>query len=350
MYPALAVVDALAEGDSVVWIGGEGGMESALIDRAGIPFRPIPAAGVHGVGAVRLPGNLVRLIQGYWRSRRLLAEIQPEAVLFTGGYVGIPVSLAARDICRVAFVPDIEPALAMRWITRSTDSICVSTKQSLVNYPAGKRVRVSGYPSRFAGKVPTRDEGRRGLGLALDEPVLLVMGGSRGAHSINIALWSGLSDLMRVAQIVHLTGEEDWPLAEERSAENGASQGRYQAFPYLHERMGMALAAADLVVSRAGASVLGDFPHFALPSVLVPYPHAWRYQMTNAEHMSAAGASVTLPDGQLSQSLVPMVVDLLADPARLKTMAQACRSLAAPNAAHVVVQELRLAAEGGQPR
>lgn len=341
MYPALAVVDALAGQDSVTWIGGRGGMEQALVERAGIAFRTIPAAGVHGVGLGRLPGNIVSLVRGYAQARGLVRELRPDAVLFTGGYVGVPVALASRDVRRVAFVPDIQPGLALRWIGRRADAICVSTERSLRYYSEGQRVRVTGYPSRFAGRVPTRDEGRRGLGLAPDGPVLLVMGGSRGARSINQALWTALPQLLDTCQVVHLTGSLDWPRVDEVKRGLAGSPHAYWPFDYLHDRMAFALAAADLVVSRAGASVLGDFPHFGLPAILVPYPHAWEYQSENARFLEEQGAAVLVRDEELGARLVEVVARLLRDRDRSAEMAEASRSLARPQAAAAIAGELR---------
>lgn len=332
----------------MIWVGSVRGMEAELVGRAGLEFRAVPAAGVHGVGLARLPGNLFSLARGYFRARRLVREIRPDVALFTGGYVGVPVQLAARPAGSVAFVPDIEPGLAMRWISRRADSVCVTTERSLKHYPAAARVRVSGYPSRFAGKVPTRDEGRRGLGLASHIPVVLVMGGSRGARSINEAVWQVLPDLLARTQIVHLTGALDWPRVAAIQDQLGQHSERYRPFEYLHGRMGEALAAADLVVSRAGASVLGDYPHFSLPSVLIPYPHAWKYQITNAEYMAQHGAAVTLLDEELIDRLAAVIRELLEDSDRLARMAGACRALAQPEAARVIVEELRMVAEEGQ--
>lgn len=316
-------------------------MEAGLVNRAGIPFEPIPAAGVHGVGPRALPGNLLQLGRGYLAARQLLRRSPPEAAFFTGGYVGVPVALAARRLPKAAFVPDIEPGAALRWITRGAESVFVVSEQSRQHYAAGRPVRVSGYPSRFAGHGLARDEGRRGLGLSPDRPVLLVMGGSRGAHSINQALWSHLADVLQRAQVVHLTGSLDWSRATEaRRALPAPLRPEYHAFDYLHEDMGLALAAADLAVSRAGASALGDYPHFSLPSVLVPYPYAWRYQQVNAKYLESHGAAVVVADDELDAKLVTTVDRLLGDAEGRSRMARAARGLAAPGAAGVIADEL----------
>jgi UDP-N-acetylglucosamine:LPS N-acetylglucosamine transferase len=111
------------------------------------------------------------------------------------------------------------------------------------------------------------------------------------------------------------------------------TRARYHAYPYLHAEMGDALAAADLVVSRAGASVLGEFPLFGLPSLLVPYPHAWRYQRVNADYLAGKGAAIVIEDANLPGQLAPTVERLLQDVTALEAMRRAARQLALPNAA-----------------
>jgi UDP-N-acetylglucosamine--N-acetylmuramyl-(pentapeptide) pyrophosphoryl-undecaprenol N-acetylglucosamine transferase len=107
----------------------------------------------------------------------------------------------------------------------------------------------------------------------------------------------------------------------------------YHAFPYLHEDMGAALAASDLVISRAGASTLGEYPFFGLPSILVPYPYAWRYQKVNAGYMVKHGAAVMLEDKNLEKELPIMVRSILSDRARMESMHNAVKNLARSQAA-----------------
>jgi UDP-N-acetylglucosamine--N-acetylmuramyl-(pentapeptide) pyrophosphoryl-undecaprenol N-acetylglucosamine transferase len=142
-------------------------------------------------------------------------------------------------------------------------------------------------------------------------------------------------------QVLHLSGQLDWPEVEQaRAALPVELQAHYHARPFLHE-MGWALAAADLVVSRAGASTLGEYPLFGLPAVLVPYPHAWRYQKVNADYLVARGAAVRVDDETLAIRLMSEVESLLEDPARLGLMRQAARAAARPGAARRIADELR---------
>ncbi len=341
MYPALAVVDALGERVEVLWVGGEGGMEAELVQRAGIPFRSIPAAGVHGVSPSRLPGNLASLLRGIWRARAILREYRPDVVFFTGGYVGVPVALADWTTPMGLFVPDIEPGLAARVISRRCQRIFLSTEESRQFYGQRHKVVVTGYPTRQQLRETDKRRALQALDLEPGRPILLAMGGSRGAQSINQALWAGLRDMLLHLQVVHITGVSNW-------SEATAVRGRlprhletaYHPFPYLHERMGAALAAADLVISRAGASTLGEYPLFGLPAVLVPYPYAWRYQQTNAQHLARRGAAVVLPDAELDARLLPTILGLIQDPARLQAMGRAASEMAKPEAAAIIGEAL----------
>jgi UDP-N-acetylglucosamine--N-acetylmuramyl-(pentapeptide) pyrophosphoryl-undecaprenol N-acetylglucosamine transferase len=135
-------------------------------------------------------------------------------------------------------------------------------------------------------------------------------------------------------QVVHLSGRIDWPEVEAFRAKLAPElAARYRAYPYLHAEMGAAYSAADLVVSRAGASVLGELPLFGLPALLVPYPYAWRYQKTNADYLARRGAAVVIPEPELPARLLPVVQELLQNSQRLEQMRQAMQSLRRPDAA-----------------
>ncbi len=343
MYPALAVLQRLENKvEAVLWVGGQGGMEETLVRRAGVPFRAVPAAGVHGVGLRALPGNLWRLTQGYFAARRVLADFRPDVLFFTGGYVAVPVGLAGRRIPTLLYVPDIEPGLALKTLARLADRIAVTAEDSRAFFAPKAPVVVTGYPVRRDLLAWDRARGREALGLPAEAQVLLVFGGSKGARSINRALLASLPRLLEAGlHIVHITGQLDWPeVSQAREALAAEQATRYRVYPYLHEEMGAALAAADLVVSRAGASTLGEFPAFGLPAVLVPYPYAWRYQQVNAEYLARQGAALIVPDADLRERLAETVLGLFTAPERLEAMRQAMRRLAQPQAAERIAEQL----------
>lgn len=334
VYPALAVLQTMQDKAEVLWVGGEGGMEARLVERAKVPFKTIPAAGVHGVGLKTLPGNVIRLARGFFAARRILYEFKPEVLFFTGGYVAVPMALAGMRVPTALYVPDIEPALALKTLARFADKIAVTAQDSFRYFSHRERLVLTGYPTRADLTRWTRPDARRTLSLTSDAPVLLVFGGSKGARSINNAVLANLSALLEQAQVIHITGELDWPTVETRAKELSEAQAtRYHAFPYLHEEMGAALAAADLALSRAGASTLGEYPLFGLPAVLVPYPYAWRYQKVNADTLVRHGAALMVTDSNLKAELLPTIKKLLQNPTRLSAMRAAAKSLSHPQAA-----------------
>jgi len=349
VYPALSVaqtlmIDGPAAGgnaDQLLWIGGLGGMEVGLITRAGLPFQAIHGGGLHGVGWRRLPLNAINLVRGLFEALGKVRAFRPDVVLVTGGAITIPVALAAwlNRAPVVVYLPDIEPGLAIKTIAQFARRIAVTVADSQA-YLRGKDVVVTGYPTRPDLTAGSRAEARAHFGLS-DRPAVLVTGGSRGARSLNTATIAALSDWLRDYEVIHLTGELDWPAVEQARAVLPAElQARYHAFPFLHE-MGLALAAADVVVSRAGASALGEYPLFGLPAILVPYPFAWRYQKVNADYLVQRGAAVRLADEDLGRTLAGEVRGLLSDPARLEAMRSAARAAATPDAARNVVRALR---------
>lgn len=341
MYPAIAVHSALtakvADVDTL-WVGGESGMEEALVKRQGIAFTSIPAAGVHGVGLVNMPRNITMIARGVLAARRILNDFKPDVLLFTGGYVAVPVALAGTSIPTLLYVPDIEPGLALKSLTRFADVIAVTTEQSQKFF--NKKVLQTGYPIRADLTLWDRQTATRHLGISGELPVLLVFGGSKGARSINFAVMNNLRLLLEKFEIIHLSGESDWQYVKTNREQLPMDLvDHYHAMPYLHE-MGAALAAADLVISRAGASTLGEYPLFGLPAVLVPYPHAWRYQKVNAEYLAWRGAAVVLEDRRLNDELFSTLNVLMENKNKLKSMRAAMFELSHPRAAEKIASAL----------
>ncbi len=311
-------------------------MEIELVDRAGIPFEQIPAAGLHGVGVRALPRNITRLMQGYRKAKEILKSFDPDVLFFTGGYIAAPVALAGARIPTLLFVPDIEPGLALKYLKRFADRIALSVAQSETFFPGHSGSFVSGYPVRADLKNIDKKMARETFGIIDDLPVLMVMGGSSGARSINQALLQVLPELLQIANVIHICGKLDWSSISSRYEEmkNSADIGglitsRYRVFPYLHEELGAAYSAADLILSRAGASILGELPLYRLPAVLVPYPYAWRYQKLNADFLVQRGAAQILLDQELDDQLYPVVSKLLGDRNALDRMGEAMQRLRA---------------------
>ncbi len=346
MYPALAVVQTLKDKHplELLWIGGRGGLERGLVEQAGIPFRGISAAGLRGKNPLALLEGVLKLSQGYWQSRRLLAEYQPDVLFTTGGYVCVPVSIAAHraGIPILIYLPDIEPGQAIKFLGRYATKVAVTAPPTQTFFPTGLTV-VTGYPVREALYQTDPQVARARLNLEPNLPVILVFGGSQGARSLNkvIANPVALRRLLAGAQLVHISGHLDaeWTQAAYRALPP-ACQARYHLYPYLHSEMSDAFAAADLIICRAGASILGEIPAVGTPAILVPYPHSGAHQWANARYLADQGAAIIIADSELETKLVESALELLNDPEKRSRMSAASRQLARPEAARAVAAEL----------
>lgn len=334
MYPALAVLQALENKTSeVLWIGSQSGMEQALLKSYNLDFETIPAAGLHGVGFWSLPGNLDQLIRGWREAKAIINRFKPHAMFFTGGYLGVPVAFAGKDIPSVVFIPDIEPGLALKTIIRYAKNIAVVSDRSK-DFLGNKPAQITGYPVRKDLKKWNRAAGRKYLNIPEGAPVLFVFGGSKGARSINQALLKYLPELLKEMHIIHISGMDNWTAVKERvELIDSDTLKRYHGYPFLHEEMGAAFAAADLAICRSGASTLGELPFFGLPAILVPYPHTWRYQHQNAEYLHENGGAIIVENGALQFELPGKVKSLMENPSRLAEMGKAMKKFSVPNAA-----------------
>jgi UDP-N-acetylglucosamine--N-acetylmuramyl-(pentapeptide) pyrophosphoryl-undecaprenol N-acetylglucosamine transferase len=351
VYPALAVAEYLREHQPATplhFVGAVGGFERPLIERSGITFdgyHEVYSGPLHGVKPAVATQSVGKLSFGTTQALRLLRRIRPYVILTTGGWVSVPVAVAAQilRIPVVIYLPDIEPALTIKTLRPLARRICVTTPASAPYFSLTKMV-VTGYPLRKTMLQATKADAMAHFNLDPIRKTLLVFGGSRGARSINTAVIAILPELLRQqVQIIHVTGELDWPQAEPHQ-----NTPHYHPFAYLHDDMGLAMAAADLVVCRSGASTLGELPYFGLPSILVPYPYAWRYQKVNADYLVEHKAGVMMEDSRMTTDLLPALVTLLRDESHLRQMRAAASALAQPNATEKIVNTLNLFARDAQ--
>ncbi len=362
VYPALAVAEQLmTDGERptvngsgcvpsvICYVGSSGGVEEEIVRRAGLPFRAIPAGGLRGLVPWRAVRNLIRLSLGVICAWEIIGDFSPEVVFVTGGYVCVPVVVSAwlRRLPILIYLPDIVPGLAIRFLARLASRIAVSFTESRAFF-AEDKVVVSGYPVRRQFFTADEMAARKAMGLKEGLKTVMVFGGSQGAHSLNVALDAVLDQLLENYQVIHVCGPRDAARVEKRRGElSEATRERYKAFPYLHEEMVSALAAADLVVARAGAATLGEFPALGLASILVPYPYAGGHQDINAAYLARHGGAMVLKDSDLNEKLLPAVIALLEDDKSRMEMGHRARSLSHPEAAGNIVAELRRLARRG---
>src|SRR5664280_2108303 len=332
VVPALAVAEALrAEGAEVSFVGG-GRAEAQLVPAAGFPLHGIAVEGLHRSNPLRALRALALAAVALPRACSLLRRLAPDAVMGGGGYVAGPVGLAAITL-RIPLVlteADSHLGLTNRMLARFARRVCLAFP---IPGREGGRYRVTGRP--VPPTASDRVAARERMGVPPDATCVLVFGGSLGARSINLAAVEAFAGAP--FHVLHVCGRRD----HGELAAREVSQS-YDLHEYLDlAEFGFALAAADLVVARAGGSVFEIAAH-GVPAILVPYPRAaGDHQSANARWMSDAGAAVTIADSELSGArLGGEVAALLADRRRLAAMAAAAAGLARPDAAREVAEEL----------
>ena len=358
VYPALAVaaaIERLAPGSELLYIGGDR-IEAKIVPEAGIPFRSISVHGLAGGAPMgRRLRSLVELAIGLplIQSLRILRAFRPGVVVGSGGYVSGPVLLAARmmGLPSAALLGDRVPGHTSKIVSRLVDVMAVAHPEMAEFFAArvrkGARVEVTGLPVRREVVALSREEGAGALGLDPARLTLVILGGSLGSRRVNEAAVGALDELAKVddlagLQVVHVTGERYAATTEGHRWPSFDCRVLAYAGPE-------ALAAADVVVSRSGASTVAEITARGLAAVLVPWAAASTgEQAMNAEPLERAGGAVVIGDGELTaERLADVLAEILTDAARLKRMADASKALGRPKAAERVAEiALELAAKG----
>jgi UDP-N-acetylglucosamine--N-acetylmuramyl-(pentapeptide) pyrophosphoryl-undecaprenol N-acetylglucosamine transferase len=332
--PALSLAEALVRRRSdseVVALGTAAGLETQLVPARGFRLQLIPK--------VTMPrGDVSRWLDvpaGVWgavrAASRVIGEEQPDVVVGFGGYVALPAYLAAKR-ARVPFVvheANARPGVANRIGARLTRYVAVSAPSTVNSLPHAVLV---GIPLRRSiaavDREAVREKARLTFGLDANRPTLLVFGGSQGAQTINEAVSGAARHLLDLGvQVLHAAGPGNPVDIEQRPGDPP-----YVVVPYV-ERMDLAYAAADLVLSRSGAMTCAELAAVGLPAVFVPYPHSNGEQAVNAEPMVTVGAGLIVRDDELSSVVVEHLVGgLVLDAERLAAMSAAARSLGARDA------------------
>ena len=330
VLPALAIAEALGRrGASVTLAGRPDSVEQRLAAQAGLEFDAFHVEGIPRKASLRTVGAVLRAAVAPAACLRILRRRRPDAVLGAGGYVGGPMVLAAGTLRIPAALTEADAHLGL-----ANRLAAPFAKRVFCAFPieglSGPKYEVVGRPIPDRSRVPDRAAAREAFGLPAEGPVVLIFGGSQGSRRLNEAALEAFAE--EGPAVLHLAGERDYPDLEQQ-----ARRPEYRLLPYTDE-FGAALAAADLVVARAGGSVW-EVAAAGRPALLVPYPHATaNHQEKNARYFERGGGAVVVREPELD--LRRQVGDLLGNPPRLEEMGKAMRALAKPDAAEVVAEEL----------
>jgi UDP-N-acetylglucosamine--N-acetylmuramyl-(pentapeptide) pyrophosphoryl-undecaprenol N-acetylglucosamine transferase len=318
------------------WIGSNHGMEREILERTEIPFSGIPAGKLRRYFSLRNLADLFKIAAGLLHSLILLKRLRVGLLFSKGGYVSVPPVLAARllGIPVISHESDRDPGLATRINARFSDLVLCAYRESCAAFAGRATVEALGNPIRRAILEGDRRRGRTQWGVGPQEKLLVVLGGSQGARQINAMVEGAIEELLPLARVVHQTGRADYRPSER--------EGYYKA-PFFHEELPDLLAAADLVVSRAGAGTLWENGVTGTPAILVPLGlgSSRGDQLRNARLFAERGAAEVLEETEADpQGLLRAVRRLLTDEQRRRSMARATRELCDPLAAEAIAERI----------
>ena len=348
IYPALAVVEALRRRPNppdINWLGGQRGLEERIVPAAGVPLRRLALRSLRTVGRdAHLILDPIRLAVSIPQAFVMMVRDRPDAVFMTGGYVAIPVLIAARvlRIPTVLWEGNVIPGRSVRATARLASVLAVSFTEtcSALGRPGPSEDHAASPPCLTTG-TPIRDfrdvdplAARDRLGVPAGERLVLIFGGSQAVRRLNEAVAAVLPALVARFHVLHVTGDDGYaPALAGRETLPPDQRARYRPVRFLVDGMTEALVAADLVIGRAGSSTLAEVTAAGVPMIVVPYPHAGGHQRANARVLVEAGAARAIDDAAFDGPALLEAVGILDDPASHARMTAAARSLGRPGAA-----------------
>ena len=310
--PNIALIEPLMkEGWEVHYIGSESGMENDLIAALnGVIYHGIATGKLRRYFSWQNFIDPFRVVKGYFQARKLVQSIRPDVIFSKGGFVSVPVVLAAGKIPVVAHESDYSPGLSNRIASRFTDKVCVSFEDTLPHVPKGRGI-FTGTPIRPALYEGNRERALAFTGLTGEKPVLLVMGGSLGAQKLNELVRAALPVLSKTYDVIHLCGKG--------KNDCGCEACGYHQYEYIDKELPDLFALSDIALSRAGANSVFELLALNKPSVLVPLTSASTRgdQLLNANYFEKKGYARVLDQNSVTaEELVSAIDEVYADRAR----------------------------------
>lgn len=348
IYPALALIREIQKQDDkaeFLYIGTEKGLESKLVPRENIDFRSIHITGFRRKLSVENVKTVLRFLKGVSDSKKILKEFKADVVIGTGGYVCGPVVYAAAKLGIPTIIHEQNsiPGLTNKFLSRYVDRIGICFEEAKQFFPEEKVV-MTGNPR--ASEVLNQDgkKGRASVGLKVDQPAVLIFGGSRGAKPLNEAVLKSLTEMgNKPYQVLYVTGDVHYnEVAKE--VELIGNPENVIIKPFIHN-MPEVLSGIDLTVARAGATTLAELTSLGIPSILIPSPYVTdNHQEKNALALSNHQAAELLLEKDLTgPKLVEKIDQILTDDEKLANMKAAAKKLGIPDAAdrmHHLIKEL----------
>jgi UDP-N-acetylglucosamine--N-acetylmuramyl-(pentapeptide) pyrophosphoryl-undecaprenol N-acetylglucosamine transferase len=343
LFPGIAVAEELTrtnEAMEVCFIGTVRGIEASIVPMEGYPIKYLRAEGVVGKTLFRTVKAIAKTSLSIIDSYHLLKGIRPDALVGLGGYAsfGPVLTGSLMSIPTVIMEQNSVPGVANRFLGRIVDAVCVTYHESISFFPKSKTF-VTGNPVRKRILTAKKADAYELFGLEKGKFTIFVFGGSSGARKINNTLcgaFTHLHDIKDKIQFLHQTGKDDFEAVRETYRKWGF-KGTVTAFVH---QMPEAYAAADLVISRAGATTLAELTAVGRPAILIPYPYAaGHHQELNAQRLAEMGAARIILDRDMdSEILSKNIKELYENPEMRMEMERASRALGKPDAAQKVAE------------
>ncbi len=351
VYPAISIIEALRKSHpdlEVLYVGTRRGIEADIVPKEGIDFETIEIEGLRRKLTMKNLGTLRMLFKAVGEVRKLIRTFRPDAVIGTGGYVSGPVLLAAKSQGIDYFIHEqnAHPGLVNRFMARWAKKVFISFEESRDFFGNKDNLLYTGNPVRKAFQLQNREDCRAAYDLEENELLILSVGGSGGAETINKMMAHALHHFRnrKDYRFIHSTGRHHEENFHEYCVSNGLKPGANAVIKDFLYDMPRAIQAADLIVSRAGASTLTEIVLSHVPSVLIPSPNVVEdHQRYNASVVENHGAGVMLEEKNLNRTLfIETLEALLADPSRREQMSEACEGIVNTQAVEEIVRSLTL--------
>lgn len=295
--PNIAMIPVLREaGYKISYIGSYDGIEKKLIEELNIPYYGISSGKLRRYFDVKNFTDPFRVLKGFHEAKKLMKQLKPDIVFSKGGFVTVPVVIAAKK-CKVPAIiheSDMTPGLANKLCIPSAVKVCCNFPETVKNLPQEKAV-LTGTPIRKELLSGDKEAGRRFCGFTSDKPVLMVIGGSLGAASVNNHIRSILPELLKEFQVVHLCGKD-------KTDESLTGTEGYVQYEYIKNELADLFALSDIVISRAGANAICEISALHKPNLLIPLSaNASRGdQILNARSFERQGFSMVLEEEEIT--------------------------------------------------
>ena len=350
--PALALAEVLAQrGVEVRYAGTPRGVEARLVAEAGIPFTPFEASGFNRNHPTTIFKGVGLIQKSTGAAKKWFSEIKPDVVVAFGGYVCIPVGRAAAQLGVPLVVHEQNSVMGManKYLSKKAAAVCLTYDHAASAVDDKSKVIITGNPVRSQVFESSREEGRALFGIPEEATMLLVTGGSLGARHLNQGMAALKDELLSREDlyVVHVTGPKELDATTEAMALTPDQQKRWQLIGYTN-KMGACMAAADAIVSRAGATSLAEISARGIPALLVPFPYATEdHQTMNARSYVEAGCAYMIADADVETPEFKHLVTTLVDDAGVRAgMREAARAQKTADAAAALADVVMAAASG----